>query len=115
MIPAISGALGSLNPSEWSISPIDPTAGAQAAGGVGSVGSTDGPSKFGDVLANAIGSLENTQAVATTDAQNLATGQIADPTQAVTSVENASLEMDLAAKLRDQFTGAVNTVFQTQA
>ena len=62
----------------------------------------------------AINSLEATQANATTASQQLATGQLTDPTQAITSVENASLAMDLASQVRTKLTDAVNTVFQTQ-
>ena len=46
--------------------------------------------------------------------QQLATGQLTDPTQAITSVENASLAMDLASQIRTKLVDAVNTVFQTQ-
>jgi flagellar hook-basal body complex protein FliE len=69
---------------------------------------------FGGALSNAISSLEQTQANATNAAQGLATGQLSDPTQAVTAVENASLSMDLAAQIRDKLVSAENTIFQTQ-
>jgi flagellar hook-basal body complex protein FliE len=111
MIPAISGAVGPLGPSEWSVGGVggvgqSPAAGANATGGA------DG--SFGSALTGAINSLEATQANATTASQQLATGQLTDPTQAITSVENASLAMDLASQVRTKLVDAVNTVFQTQ-
>jgi flagellar hook-basal body complex protein FliE len=114
MIPAISGAVGPLGPSEWSVGGVGgvgqgwagPASTANATGG------TDG--SFGSALTGAINSLETTQANATTASQQLATGQLTDPTQAITSVENASLAMDLASQVRTKLADAVNTVFQTQ-
>jgi flagellar hook-basal body complex protein FliE len=107
MIPAISGAVSALG-----------------AGGVGSVGSlgsaanvtgtsTSSGQSFGGALTNAMNSLENTQATATSAAQGLATGTISDPTTAITAVENASLSMDLAAQVRDKLVSAEQTIFNT--
>ncbi len=112
MIPAISGAIGPLGPSEWSVGAVgglgtDPNA---AVGGT--AGSGNG--SFGSALTGAINSLEQTQASATDASQQLATGQLTDPTQAITSVENASLAMDLASQIRTKLVNAVYTVFQTQ-
>lgn len=107
MIPAISAALGPLNPSEWSIgglgSVTDPSSAASAGSG-----------SFSGALSNAIDSLQATQSNATTAASQLATGQATDPTQAVTAVENASLAMDLASQIRTKLVDATNTIFQTQ-
>lgn len=107
MIPAISAALGPLNPSEWSVgglrSAADPSAAASAGSG-----------SFSGALSNAIDSLQATQSNATTAATQLATGQATDPTQAVTAVENASLAMDLASQIRTKLVDATNTIFQTQ-
>ena len=112
MIPAISGAIGPLGPSEWGVGSVggigqDPNA---AVGGA--TGSGDG--SFGGALTGAINSLEQTQNNATTASQQLATGQLTDPTQAITTVENASLAMDLASQIRTKLVSAVDTVFQTQ-
>ena len=114
MIPAISGAIGPIGPSEWSVGSVgslghDPAAAAGAVTGSGSGGSS-----FCSALTGAISSLEQTQANATTASQQLATGQLTDPTQAITSVENASLAMDLASQIRTKLVNAVDTVFQTQ-
>jgi flagellar hook-basal body complex protein FliE len=109
MIPAISGAIGPLGSGEWGVGSI---------GGLGSSASTGAGAasagSFGGALSNAMNSLEATQASATSAAQGLATGQISDPTQAVTAVENASLSMDLAAQIRDKLISGVDTIFQTQ-
>ena len=116
MIPPISGAIGPLGPAEWGIQPIvSPTAtqGVTDPNAVtGATGSDSGG--FGGALANAINSLEQGQAAATTAAQQLATGQATDPTQAVMAVENASLQMQLASQIRTKLDEAAMTIFQTQ-
>jgi flagellar hook-basal body complex protein FliE len=121
MIPPISGAVGPLGAGEWSVSPIgalgsaDPAVGVNGvtdATGVGAVGGTGG-SGFAGALSNAIDSLEQTQASATSASQALATGKLTDPTQAVTAVENASLEMQLASQIRTKAVEAVTDVFHT--
>jgi flagellar hook-basal body complex protein FliE len=90
-------------------------------GGVGGLGaaatsgiSTTTGGSFGDALSNAISSLEGTEATATTSSEQLATGQLSDPTQAITAVENASLAMDFASQIRNQIDTAATTLFQTQ-
>jgi flagellar hook-basal body complex protein FliE len=112
VIPAISAAVGPIGPSEWSVGSVGSLGQDPAAAVNGATGSGNG--SFGSALTGAINSLEQTQANATTSAQQLATGQLTDPTQAITSVENASLAMDLAAQIRDKLVSGVNTVFQTQ-
>ncbi|MBV8217684.1 MAG: flagellar hook-basal body complex protein FliE [Solirubrobacterales bacterium] len=111
MIPAISGAVGPLGPGEWSVGSVG-SVGQDPAAAVNGAGGSDG--SFGSALTGAINSLETSQANATTASQQLATGQLTDPTQAITSVENASLAMDLASQIRTKLVDAVNTVFQTQ-
>lgn len=113
MIPALG--IGPLGAGEWSISSLTGAAGAStstAAAGQTSTGGSGG--SFGNVLTNAINSLEGSQDAATTASQQLATGQLTDPTQAITAVENASLEMNFAAQMRNQLTSAATTLFQTQ-
>jgi flagellar hook-basal body complex protein FliE len=115
VIPAISGAVGPLGPSEWNVGSIgglgaDATSatGATAAGAAGSGGS------FSGTLTGAINSLEQTQNTASATAQQLATGQLSDPTQAITAVENASMAMDLASQISTKLVTAVNQMYQTQ-
>lgn len=120
MIPAISGAIGPLGLGEWSVGGVGATGtGSTAAAAVAptdptAIGATSSTGSFGDALTQALGSLENTQAAATTAAQGLATGTVSDPTKAVTAVENASLAMDFASQLRNKFDDAATTIFQTQ-
>ena len=83
-------------------------AGAAQAGGAG-----EGAS-FGSALGEAISSLQSTQQSASTAAQGLATGTVKDPENAVMTVEDAQLAMDLAAQIRTKATEAVQTIFQTQ-
>jgi flagellar hook-basal body complex protein FliE len=109
MIPAISGAVGPLGAGEWGIGSVG-SVGAPTTVGAGSAAS----GSFGGALTTALNSLDQTQATATTAAQGLATGQLTDPTQAVTAVENASLSMSFASQIRDKLVNAENTIFQTQ-
>jgi flagellar hook-basal body complex protein FliE len=112
VIPAISGAIGPIGPSEWSAGSVGSLGQDPAAAVNGAAGSGNG--SFSGALTGALGSLEQTQANATTASQQLATGQLTDPTQAITSVENASLAMDLASQIRTKLVNAVDTLFQTQ-
>ncbi len=111
MIPAIAGAIGPIGPSEWSVGSVG-SLGQDASTAVNPAGTGNG--SFSGALTGAINSLEQTQANATEASQQLATGQLTDPTQAITSVENASLAMDLASQIRTKLVGAIDTVFQTQ-
>jgi flagellar hook-basal body complex protein FliE len=113
MIPAISGAIGPLGAGEWSTGSVGSVGSSTSVGVTPDVTGT-GQGGFGGTLTDAINSLDQSQATATTSAQALATGQLTDPTAAVTAVENASLSMDLAAQLRDKLVTAENTIFQTQ-
>ncbi len=96
--------------------------GAQGAAGVGSVGGlaagegaqAAGTPSFGSTLTEAISSLEGSQTSAEAASQSLATGNVADPEAAVSTVEDASLEMQLAAQIRAKASEAVQTIFQTQ-
>jgi flagellar hook-basal body complex protein FliE len=124
VIPAISAAIGPLGPAEWSVGSVpnvaaDPTAATAAAmsptapTAATAVDGTSGTS-FGGALTNAISALEQSQNKGASAAQALATGQATDPTQAVTAVENASLEMQLASQIRTKLGDAATTIFQTQ-
>jgi flagellar hook-basal body complex protein FliE len=108
MIAPLSGALSALGP-QAAIGSLNSPAGA-----AGAAAPATGSTSFSGQLSSAINSLDQSQQTASVDSQGLATGTIADPTQAVTSVENASLEMDLAAQIRDKLVTATNTIFQTQ-
>ena len=93
-----------------------PTAPAEAALGAGETSApaaTETPS-FGNALTEALSSLEGTQQSAATASQSLALGTVKDPEQAVMTVEDAQMAMDLAAQVRTKATEAVQTIFQTQ-
>jgi flagellar hook-basal body complex protein FliE len=105
-----------LGGSEWSVGGISGL--GASTGSVGSVNADvsapTGDKSFGSALTKAIGGLETTQANATQASEQLATGQLADPTQAITAVENASLSMDFASQIRNQIDTAAASLFQTQ-
>jgi flagellar hook-basal body complex protein FliE len=111
MIPPIG--IGPLGASGWSIGGMG-SPGAATQVGTGASAGAAPQSSFGTALSNAIDSLEQGQAAGTQAAQRLATGQLSDPTQAVTAVENASLEMQLAAQIRTKLLDAEQTIFGTQ-
>jgi flagellar hook-basal body complex protein FliE len=99
------------------------TQGAGASGlaegpvGVAQLGAaepTGGTPNFGSALTEAITSLESSQRSSDAASQALATGTVNDPEAAVTTVEDAALEMQLAAQIRSKATEAVQTIFQTQ-
>jgi flagellar hook-basal body complex protein FliE len=112
MIPPIG--IGPLGAGEWSVGGVGGVGGAGANVNAGAGTGATGGASFGDALTKAIGSLETTQSNATTAAQQLATGQLTDPTQAVTAVENAALSMQYASQIRNQIDTAATTLFQTQ-
>ena len=119
IIPSIG--MGPLGPAEWSVGGVPGVTGVgvtnpAAPGGLaGAAGSpAGGAASFSGVLTNAISSLEGSQNSAAAASQALATGTAANPTQAVTAVENAALSMDFASQMRNQLDQSVQTLFQTQ-
>jgi flagellar hook-basal body complex protein FliE len=109
VIGAISAAVHALG-AQAQIAPVRSAAPADATGAAGAAQSTS----FSSQLTSAIGALDKSQNVASTDAQGLATGTISDPTQAVTAVENATLAMDMASQIQSKLVTAANTLFATQ-
>lgn len=98
-----------------------PVAPAGAEGGLAPTGATEGAGAtgggtpgFGSALTDAISSLETSQANASSAAQALAQGTVSDPEAAVATVEDAALEMQLAAQIRSKATEAAQTIFNTQ-
>jgi flagellar hook-basal body complex protein FliE len=108
----IAGAIGPLGPSEWSVGSVGSVGPAPATGTDALAGASG--NSFSGTLTNAISSLEQTQLQGSSAAQGLATGQATDPTQAIASVENASLAMDLASQIRTKLVDATQNIFQTQ-
>ena len=101
-----------------SLSALGSGAGIAPIGGLGSGAQVTAPNaagtSFAGALSNAIGSLQQTQDTANAAAQSLATGQVTDPTQAITAVENASLAMQLASQVSSKATQDVQSIFSTQ-
>lgn len=87
---------------------------AQAAGTEGAAPVGGGTPSFGNALTDAISSLETGQANASSASQALAAGTVGDPEAAVSTVEDAALEMQLAAQIRSKATEAAQTIFNTQ-
>jgi flagellar hook-basal body complex protein FliE len=92
---------------------IDPIA------GLGSVSQTSAAapsatSGFGQALANALDSVQNAQTTANTAEQSLATGQVTDPTQAITDVMNAQMSIELASQVTQKATQSLQSIFSTQ-
>ncbi len=87
--------------------------GGEGVGGAGAAGGGAAPN-FGSALTEAISSLEEGQQSAASASQALATGKVSDPEAAVTTVEDAALEMQLAAQIRTKAAEAAQTIFQTQ-
>ena len=118
---ALSGAANTAGAAE----PAAQAAGAEGTAGVAGVeglggvqetgaGASAGTPHFGSALTEAISSLEDSQQSASAASQALATGKVSDPEAAVTTVEDAALEMQLAAQIRAKATEAAQTIFQTQ-
>jgi len=101
---ALTGAAGQAGAAEG-LGQGAAASGAEAAGGTPS---------FGSELTEAISSLEQGQQSAAGASQSLATGTATDPEAAVTTVEDAALQMQLASELRAKATEAAQTIFQTQ-
>ena len=123
--PALhSGPAGSATPALGLQEPATPAgiaepgapAAAEGAAGTGageSASSIEGLN-FGSALSEAIASLDSSQQAAAGAAQELALGTVKDPEQAVMTVEDAQMSMDLAAQIRSKATEAMQTIFQTQ-
>jgi flagellar hook-basal body complex protein FliE len=123
MIPPVSalgsgwsvGSVGGLSPSDLSTTGASSGVSAGASAGEGATALPSGEEgSFGGALTNAISSLESSQRTADAASQGLATGTVADPESAVVSVQDAQLEMQLAAQIRTKATEAAQTIFQTQ-
>jgi flagellar hook-basal body complex protein FliE len=84
--------------------PAAPAASPPAAGG----------GQFSSLLSGQIDQLTATQDQAAVAAQQLATGQASDLNAAVSAVERARLEMELAVQVRGKLIDAENDLFHTQ-
>jgi flagellar hook-basal body complex protein FliE len=125
IVPAIGGLTGALGNAGANVAtgqagetPVAPAAAegglAQAGGIEGAAATGAGTPSFGGALTEAISSLETSQANASSASQALAAGTVGDPEAAVSTVEDAALEMQLAAQIRSKATEAAQTIFNTQ-
>jgi flagellar hook-basal body complex protein FliE len=78
---------------------------SKAAGGGGG---------FGQMLASSLDKLDQVQANADQQVQGLATGNAQDLSTVVMSVEQASLEVQLASQVRNKAVDAYNDIFRMQ-
>jgi flagellar hook-basal body complex protein FliE len=83
-----------------------------SGGSAGASGGSSGTS-FGDLLTKSISSLDSAQAQANAATQSVATGQSTDLSSVVMSVEQASLEVSLAAQVQTKAVEAYQSIFQT--
>ena len=122
IVPAVASLAGGLGNVAGNIATGSPGAltegigqggGLAQPGGVGGVEGAGAPN-FGSALTDAISSLEQGQQSAASASQALATGKVSDPEAAITTVEDAALEMQLASQIRTKATEAAQTIFQTQ-
>ena len=67
---------------------------------------------FGKALMDSLNSLDASQADASTQAQQLATGQAKDVSSVVMSVEKASLDLQLATQIRNKGLEAYQEIFR---
>lgn len=68
---------------------------------------------FGKMLSNSIDAIDSAQAQANAQTQAVATGQSTNLSSAVMSVEEASLEVSLAAQVQTKAVDAYQSIFQT--
>ncbi|HWB23161.1 MAG TPA: flagellar hook-basal body complex protein FliE [Gaiellaceae bacterium] len=93
--PISLGGLPKASPS------TDPTSGGSGGG-------------FGKMLADSIGQIDQAQAQANQQTQALATGQASDVSSVVMSVEQASLEVQLASQIDNKAVSAYQDIFRMQ-
>lgn len=92
------------------ISPIAPTAAVQPAPSAGSAAA--GGSSFGDILANAVDSMQGAQATAQVQSAQVAAGS-GNVTEAMISSTQALLDAQLFVSLRNSATSAINQLLST--
>jgi flagellar hook-basal body complex protein FliE len=117
IIPPVGGLQAGLTSAAEAVTPSTGAAPAEDLVGTATEGASatsGGTPSFGAALTEAISSLDSSQSSADSASQALATGSVSDPEAAVTTVEDASLEMQLAAQIRAKATEAVQTIFATQ-
>ena len=100
--------IGAIKPISLGQLTSNPAPGSSSGGGGGKGGG------FGQILTDSIGKLDQAQAQAAQQTQALATGQASDVSSVVMSVEQASLEVQLASQVRNKLVDAYNDIFRMQ-
>jgi flagellar hook-basal body complex protein FliE len=99
------------------IGPVNPFSVGQLvenSGATSSATQSSGGGGFGQMLSNSISKLDQTQTNANQQVQDLATGKAQDLSSVVMSVEQASLEVQLASQIRNKAVDAYNDIFRMQ-
>jgi flagellar hook-basal body complex protein FliE len=96
------------------VGPVNPFSVGKLVDSGPSSPSSSGGTGFGQMLADSIGKLDQAQASANQQVQGLATGTAKDLSSVVMSVEQASLEVQLAAQIRNKAVDAYNDIFRMQ-
>lgn len=102
--------MSAIGPIAGALAPT-PTTPTQAPGQAGAAGSGGG---FGQALGNAVKGLNDQLANASDQAQSLATGQTQDLTGVVMSTEQAAVELEVAAQIRNKAVEAYQEIFRMQ-
>jgi flagellar hook-basal body complex protein FliE len=109
------GGSGTRTSTATGLGPNEGTGGIEGLGAAEGTGAGEGAgSSFGGALTQAISSLESSQQASDAASQALASGTVKDPEAAISTVEDASLSMELAAQVRTKAAEAAQTIFQTQ-
>jgi flagellar hook-basal body complex protein FliE len=97
------------------VGPINPfSIGKLVQSGSSSPSSSGSGGGFGQMLSDSIGKLDQAQANADQQVQSVATGNAKDLSTVVMSVEQASLEVQLASQIRNKALDAYNDIFRMQ-
>lgn len=91
-----------------------PTSASGATGQSSSTSSTSSSGGFANLLQNAIGDLNQSTTGADAQVQALATGQSSDYIGTVSSMEQSSMALDLAAQVRTKLVDAYQEIFRMQ-
>ena len=98
--------------------PIPPIGGEFSLPSLGGAASNapagTGGGGFAKALADQIGKLDASQAQASQQAQQLATGKAQDVSSVVLAVEKSSLEVQLATQVRNKLVEAYQDIFRMQ-
>ena len=93
------------------LNPLPPVSPGTASPATSPAGGAGG---FDNLLGQAVGGLQNDLQQSSAAAQQLASGQASDINAVVSSVERASLALQLATQIRNKAVDAYNEIFRMQ-